>query len=338
MSNIDQLLSSLPDLLSPSSELATPQDALTALVHTVMSALAFRLVSVDDSSSASSATSPDNVLPDGWNRHGPAYYALRYSHGQSSLKFIIKVIKMDRRTLICGIVAESDEVVSMDVSTAEFVSATFPRSVGPSGQSRLSDGFTNRVATFVSQFKMKIVQKFMPDLVKEGLSEASTSSTANARPAQPYQDHRPPPQEYRPPPRSDWPPEQPLGIPSPAEIGRSDLDPFPNPLRPQSLFPQNSGDGMYVGPNHPVFGGAFGDRRGSRDPPTGPWGGDGFLPPIGAPPGARFDPVGPFGRRGGPLGGGSPFGGGMGRGSGFGRGMPDPDMEPRPDGSDDMFS
>lgn len=27
--------------------------------------------------------------------------------------------------------------------------------------------------------------------------------------------------------------------------------------------------------------------------PRGPWGGDGFLPPMGAPPGARFDPVGP---------------------------------------------
>lgn len=48
---------------------------------------------------------------------------------------------------------------------------------------------------------------------------------------------------------------------------------------------------MFVGPDHPIFGsrGPIGDR--------GPWGGDGFLPPMGAPPGARFDPVGP-----GPLG------------------------------------
>jgi hypothetical protein len=36
------------------------------------------------------------------------------------------------------------------------------------------------------------------------------------------------------------------------------------------------------------FGGVGGERR-------GPWGGDGFLPPMGAPLGARFDPVGPFG-------------------------------------------
>lgn len=64
---------------------------------------------------------------------------------------------------------------------------------------------------------------------------------------------------------------------------------------------------MFVGPNHPVFGGAFGSRR---DPAgRGPWGGDGYLPPMGAPPGARFDPVhpGPFGP------GGIPFGGMGGR-------------------------
>lgn len=47
---------------------------------------------------------------------------------------------------------------------------------------------------------------------------------------------------------------------------------------------------MIVGPSHPMFQDRFGSgQQGPR------WGGDGFLPPIGAPPGARFDPVGPFG-------------------------------------------
>jgi proteasome inhibitor subunit 1 (PI31) len=49
---------------------------------------------------------------------------------------------------------------------------------------------------------------------------------------------------------------------------------------------------MYVGPDHPMFAG----RGRGRDQEAGPWGGDGRLPPLGAPPGARFDPVGPFGR------------------------------------------
>lgn len=64
----------------------------------------------------------------------------------------------------------------------------------------------------------------------------------------------------------------------------------------------------------------------------GPWGGDGFLPPMGAPPGARFDPVGPFGR-GGPgnfPGVGNPLGGGgnprnFGPGGGGGAAGPDND-------------
>lgn len=141
-------------------------------------------------------------------------------------------------------------------------------------------------------------------------------------------------------------PSQPFSLPrpggsrNPLEIGRSDLEPLggniPNPFAPPSLFPGGpggfgggGGDGMYVGPSHPMFRdrmnplgssgvGGIGDGR------TGPWGGDGFLPPMGAPPGARFDPVGPFGPGGVPGGPGFPgLGGGSGRGAprrGFGPG------------------
>lgn len=92
---------------------------------------------------------------------------------------------------------------------------------------------------------------------------------------------------------------------------------------------------MYVGPNHPIFR----DRRGpgAGGEHQGPWGGDGFLPPMGAPPGARFDPVGPGHRGGGPLGGfpgpsrGGPFGGGGG-GRGF-MGEPDNDEFMPPSGN-----
>lgn len=68
---------------------------------------------------------------------------------------------------------------------------------------------------------------------------------------------------------------------------------------------------MFVGPEHPIFG--PGMRRPGMGSPLGgrgPWGGDGFLPPLGAPPGARFDPVGPF-----PGPGAGPFRGLPGRGN-----------------------
>jgi proteasome inhibitor subunit 1 (PI31) len=106
---------------------------------------------------------------------------------------------------------------------------------------------------------------------------------------------------------------------------------------------------MYVGPNHPIFGprggpsgaGGVGGIPGTQ--PRGPWGGDGYLPPMGAPPGARFDPVGPFGGIGGGIGR-LPGPGGRGRGTGgpF-SGEPDNDefLPPRSGGPgnfpDDMY-
>ena len=90
-----------------------------------------------------------------------------------------------------------------------------------------------------------------------------------------------------------------------ADIGRRDLDPlggmggtFGGPAcfgrLPGGFGGDNGGaGGMYMGPDHPLFRERFGP---DADTVTGGgrrWGGDGYLPPIGAPPGARFDPVGP---------------------------------------------
>lgn len=182
---------------------------------------------------------------------------------------------------------------------------------------------SNRVADFVSQFKLKIIQKLVPGLRKDGYSEdvdvETTSSTSTNN-----NNYQPPAVPRVPPtiPRYNPDDEFPLRIPrNPLEIGRRDLDPVPGgSFQPPPLFPSSGGDGMFVGPNHPIFGG-----RGSQGIPgnRGPWGGDGYLPPMGAPPGARFDPVGPgFGGPG--IG---PFPGNLGprRGNLPGQGDPDND-------------
>ncbi|BGP20141.1 hypothetical protein JCM10213_000774 [Rhodosporidiobolus nylandii] len=114
---------------------------------------------------------------------------------------------------------------------------------------------------------------------------------------------------------------------------------------------RGNGGGMFMGPDHPLFRERFGNDgtvvgggNGRR------WGGDGYLPPGGAPPGARFDPVGPVnGPPGGsglgigpgqagyhPGPGGPPNGGGQGQGGGPGGfgGRTHPDLE-RPGGSSD---
>ena len=136
----------------------------------------------------------------------------------------------------------------------------------------------------------------MPGLRKDGYTETNTTSQGSQQPRPlPQRDPQPPRPNPVPPPfapeRGDpWsaiPPRNPL------EIGRRDLDPIPrNPFAPPPLFGGpgfNDGDGMFVGPSHPIFGSRNPGSSGMR----GPWGGDGFLPPMGAPPGARFDPVGP---------------------------------------------
>ncbi|KAJ2380378.1 hypothetical protein GGI05_006326 [Coemansia sp. RSA 2603] len=105
-----------------------------------------------------------------------------------------------------------------------------------------------------------------------------------------------------------------------ADIGSSDLDPL-------GRGAGSEGGGMVVGPGHPMF------RRGFA--PGAPLGDDGRsmgLPQGAVPPGARFDPIGPFGGVPGsarPGGRGGPAGPG---GSGLFSGDPDPDAMQPPKG------
>ncbi|KZT20803.1 hypothetical protein NEOLEDRAFT_1158508 [Neolentinus lepideus HHB14362 ss-1] len=330
------LLSKLQNLLPPGEKkLKSPQDGIVALLHAAMVAVGFRLVAVDEDTPARSIL--DNVLPDEWNKHGAGNYILRYKHEQSSLEYLVKAVKLGSRTLVNAIAIESDKAATLDISTNDFVSPSFyPHDLAASDAQPLVHGFisSNRVADLMSQYKLQILQKLIPGLNKPGYTESIADISTNASgsvPRAPNSNPQPArPQPEAPPieptrsPYSHIPPENPL------MIGRRDLDPIPhNPWAPPPLFPGNSGDGMYVGRDHPIFGARRGGF-GAGGQPHGPWGGDGFLPPMGAPPGARFDPVGP-GFRGPSRGGfgGMPGGGNM-------RG-PDND-EFMPPGSGDMFS
>ncbi|KAF5363475.1 hypothetical protein D9756_000508 [Leucocoprinus leucothites] len=335
------LISLLPTLLPQSDKvLKTPHDAITSLVHAAMSALAFRLTAVDESSSSS--VYENNVLPVAWNTSGPSHYTLKYRHEQSSLQFVVKVSRLGSRTLINAIALETDKVATLDIATDDFTSPSFyPYDVGSTNAQPLIHGFisSNRVTDLMSQLKLKILQKIMPGLRKEGYTEESSESASGARPppeVQPGPSGGPQP---RAPPPPEAPPRNPFQPPStspnnPLEIGRRDLDPFAlDPFQPPSLFPpgRGGGDGMFVGPDHPIFGVPRGP---GRILPRGPWGGDGYLPPMGAPPGARFDPVGPepYPRRGG-----LPGFPGRGRGgNGPVSGEPDND-EFMPPGAGDMY-
>src|SRR5712671_1652238 len=114
-----------PDILDPSALIApllnllpsnkkrleSQQDAITALIHSAFNALSFRLISVDDSTPES--TTLNSILPEAWNTNGPGNYTLRYRHEQSSLEFIIKVVKLGNRTLINAIAVEVRDRLSL---------------------------------------------------------------------------------------------------------------------------------------------------------------------------------------------------------------------------------
>ncbi|KAL0582017.1 hypothetical protein V5O48_000075 [Marasmius crinis-equi] len=333
------LISLLPSLLPDSEKkLKSPQDGLAALSHAILSALAFRLIGVDDASTTPHSTS--NTLPSGWNNHGPGNYTFRYKHDQSSLDFLIKISNLGSRLLFNAIATESEKITSFDIPINDFVSpSSFPHEINADAQPLVHCFISSaRVTDFVSQFKLKIIQKLIPGLQKEGYMEEAetTASTTASNPQQGASNPAPQPAQPRIPrydPDEEFPGRVPSHLPSrnPLEIGRRDLDPIPGgTFQPPPLFPPDHDDGMFVGPNHPIFG-----RRGPQPGARGPWGGDGFLPPMGAPPGARFDPVGPnIGPFPGNLG-----PGGRGRGNvpgGGNMGGPDND-EFMPPGFNDMY-
>ncbi|CAJ2502055.1 Uu.00g049080.m01.CDS01 [Anthostomella pinea] len=213
----------------------------------------------------------------------------------------------------------------------------------------------SRVADLVSLIKVNIIQKLMPALQKEGYEESADDRAAREdaneagrrpprqpvmpdllpRPAQPSPFHDP----LNPPPRNpvpagDFPPpgfedpydiHRPLrgyprgGLSSFGNIGADDLNPpglgQHDPLRPSfgpyggGLPRPGGGQGMHPTFDDPLFGGQ-GGQGGEYDPQ--------------APPGARWDPIGPGGmpRLGGqrPGGGGGAGGGGFGGFGGFGGG------------------
>jgi proteasome inhibitor subunit 1 (PI31) len=99
------ILSLLPSLLPTESKLlASPQDAIAALLHASLSALTFRLTAVGDTSPQPSLS--NNTLPVNWNNNGPGHYTFRYRHEQSSLEFLVNIAKLGKRTVINAIALE----------------------------------------------------------------------------------------------------------------------------------------------------------------------------------------------------------------------------------------
>jgi hypothetical protein len=278
------------------------------------------------------------------------------------MEYLLKVSRLGGKAVVFGIALGDDRTASFDIAVRDYVSESafpFQQSSESSSDQRkaLQDLFisSNRINDLGSLFYINIIQKLAPGLGK-GTHEAE-EDTPTLREVQEEQRRRPerdplredplpqPARPYpyddplavpprRPVPAGDFPPpgfedeyeinRPPRGLPGyggrrPLNIGERDLyppglgphDPLRGGVGPGAFPGGVGGGGMHPTFDDPLFAGGRGGQGQFYDPR--------------APPGARYDPVGPGdgppNLRGGPRFPGGHGGGFGGPGGGFGGGF-----------------
>ncbi|KAJ2956038.1 hypothetical protein NQZ79_g8080 [Umbelopsis isabellina] len=261
-------------------------DALAALAHAIMISVGFRLTSLGDGEHKVSTDQTE--LPQQWSAHGPHAYTFQYTHPQSSLTFMLKGVTLADKFIVHGLAIEVmgislwspiyDYLVEDQYTSPSF----YPYS--SSQQEPLVNGYisSSRLNDFINLFKINILQKLIPGLNKPGYEESqSATSTVGSQPnvgsgSNPLQETRP---EHRPYGDIPRPPyfDDPLagddfgGPGNPFSVGGDDLNPLGHLRGPGR---HNQGGGMFVGPDHPIFGG----DHNRQDPSGGIFGGPQPLP------------------------------------------------------------
>ena len=278
---------------------------------------------------------------------GPRYQTSRSRTRQSPVTqegvHFLACIQHASPSRVLGLAMGDDKTASFEVTVKDYLSESsipleLPEDISTEDAiSKLEDIFISdgRLSDFSSLLKINIIQKLAPSLQKEGYEDTPAQTqqgdaeqTRQGRREEPRND----PEPARPAPHHDslrLPPrqgQQPLPEPIPGFDDELDYNRRPrggirdNPLAGgyghDDLYPQG------LGPNDPMrphFGGGLprpGGLGGGMhptfdDPMFGGRGQGGYDPTV--PPGARYDPVGPFGEpqdnRGGGRGGPGGFGG-----------------------------
>lgn len=269
------------------------------------------------------------------------------------MEYLLKVSRLGNNAVVYALALGDDKTTTFDLPSKDYISeSSLPLSKTADLSTALGNVFISpaRLTDLIGLFKINVIQKLAPGLQKEGYEDSSRESRREEERQQlpeqpprhdPLRDDRypPPARPYpfddplaaaprRPVPAGDFPPpgfedefeinRPPRGYPPgfvggpPRRIGDRDL--YPPGLGPHdplrgSFGPGGGGGGMHPTFDDPLFGGGGG--------------GEGYDPQ--APPGARYDPVGPgdgrpFGRGHGPNFPGGPGRGGFG-GGGFGGGF-----------------
>ncbi|KAH8705161.1 PI31 proteasome regulator N-terminal-domain-containing protein [Talaromyces proteolyticus] len=340
---LDVALQSLRGDGQTEATIQNPYELVALVGHASLVAAGFRLVGLGEDHTLESNTDA-TVLPKEWNAHNYTY-AFRYAPSESSTQYILKVNRLGSNAVVMGLAGE-DKATSFDIPVNDYISAiTFPLQLGPGAIDKLKEGFVSqaRLEDLISLFKLHVIQKFTPPrLPKEITDETEYRRTQPEEPPR----HDPLRDDQAPAPAVPRPFDDPLAAAPqhPAPVGdfappgfedefemnrppRGIIPPFGGGTVPRSgqqdLYPQG------LGPYDPLRG-TFGPGQGGGgmhptpdDPMFGGSGGQGGYDPR-APPGSRYDPVGPWdtppsGRNQGPGGRGFGGSGGFGPG-GFGGG------------------
>ncbi|RMZ76538.1 hypothetical protein DV738_g4929, partial [Chaetothyriales sp. CBS 135597] len=317
---------SLPEPEDTKQLLKDPFAAIALFSHTYMLAVGFSLVGLGEEHTIK--PQPDQAvqrLPREWN--ASSAYAFRYSHPQATGEFLLKVNRLGGKAIVFGIGLD-DKTASFEVNARDYI-AEGSLKQEPDDGSTLDSLFISKdkLRDLANLLETRIIARIAPGIRKaedqDTASAAETSATAavtatreqpriddeaqlpthsplqddQTAPARPYPFNDPLAAAPRHPyPAGDFPPpgfedEYDLNRPLRGTTGSS--QPFGNigerDLYPPGLAPH---DPLRIGP---VAGGSRGGggMHPTFDDPL--FGGTGGAAPFNprAPPGARYDPIGP---------------------------------------------
>ncbi|KAF2188234.1 hypothetical protein K469DRAFT_660846 [Zopfia rhizophila CBS 207.26] len=322
------MAASLP--IGASTPLKNPYDAIALAVHAGMIAVGFRLVGLgEDQRIAQADANNPQPLPSEWN--ASSSYAFRYAHSQSSMDYIIKVNRLGGKAVVLGIAIGDDKTTSFEVIVKDYISESslssllIPSDASTEDIARvMQDIFisTGRLNDLGALLKISVIQKLAPGIHKEGYEEANTQQRETGTRDQPRQGGEPresrrPTEPGNPEPARPYPfndplaarpdPRRPLPEPIPGFEDEYEITAPPRGGLRDDRLPTGIGhDDLYppgLGPNDPLRphlggglrrpGGIGGGMHPTFDDPLfrdQGWQG-GYNPQ--APPGSRYDPVGP---------------------------------------------
>ncbi|XP_059647122.1 probable proteasome inhibitor [Cornus florida] len=212
------------------------------------------------------SASTDEAGIDRWNESEDEYGFVYLNPNKGSKKVLVKCLAMDDMLFVDAVSDDGSKPVHLEIKVGDYVEEN--------GGDNYSSQFKN-LGKLVNIIDKEMLTKL------NGSSTTSTSTQSLSSETRAGQRDIPIPIDVG-VAEPHYPQPYPSGFVPP--LGGSDL--FPGP--PPGVFPTRggfgSGGGMFVGPDHPLFGGIGGD-------PGFPRGQPGI--PSGIPPGARFDPYGP---------------------------------------------